>query len=200
MYKAFVHVLKSAFCWGEVEIIIIISIFGFQKWWSGSRMIHLGLYNLVWGQTEPIFWFEIPNSLSYVLSIALFPLLSTTQTHTLISMQAHAHIHQFKWNLGCLICFKTNLKAIYIILSWVREKLLHWKIRDNRSVQEIISFPRQNQSCCPQCCPRRNSQPQNMHTTQIIRKSHGDKKAMISFQRKCHKLMFSWVYLENGKD
>lgn len=124
MYKAFVHVLKSAFCWREVEIIIIISIFGFQKWWSGSRMMHLGLYNLVWGQTEPIFWFEIPNSLSYVLSIALFPLLSTTQTHTLISMQAHAHIHQFKWNLGCLICFKTNLKAIYIILSWVREKLL----------------------------------------------------------------------------
>lgn len=29
--------------------------------------------------------------------------------------------------------------------------------------------------------------------------SHWDKKAMISFLKRCFKLMFSWVYLENGR-
>ena len=107
-------------------------------------MMHLGLYDLVWGQTEPIFWFGIPVSLSYVLCIALFSLLTTTQTHTLISVQAHAHIHQFKWNLGCLICFKTNLKAIYIILSWVRKKLLlenNVELKVEALDQEDVSLP-----------------------------------------------------------
>lgn len=45
---------------------------------------------------------EIPNSLPYGLSVALCFLCC--QTHT----------HKLKQNLGCLICFKTNLKAIYV--------------------------------------------------------------------------------------
>lgn len=147
-----------------MEIIILFPFLDFKNCGQGSGMMHLGLYNLVWGQTEPIFWFGIPVSLSYVLCIALFSLLTTTQTHTLISVQAHAHIHQFKWNLGCLICFKTNLKAIYIILSWVRKKLLleksvitevykrlfHSKERTNHAVPSTAQEETPNLRTCTQ--------------------------------------------------
>lgn len=147
-----------------MEIIILFPFLDFKNCGQGSGMMHLGLYDLVWGQTEPIFWFGIPVSLSYVLCIALFSLLTTTQTHTLISVQAHAHIHQFKWNLGCLICFKTNLKAIYIILSWVRKKLLleksvitevykrlfHSKERTNHAVPSTAQEETPNLRTCTQ--------------------------------------------------
>lgn len=147
-----------------MEIIILFPFLDFKNCGQGSGMMHLGLYDLVWGQTEPIFWFGIPVSLSYVLCIALFSLLTTTQTHTLISVQAHAHIHQFKWNLGCLICFKTNLKAIYIILSWVRKKLLleksvitevykrlfHSKDRTNHAVPSTAQEETPNLRTCTQ--------------------------------------------------
>lgn len=147
-----------------MEIIILFPFLDFKNCGQGSGMMHLGLYDLVWGQTEPIFWFGIPVSLSYVLCIALFSLLTTTQTHTLISVQAHAHIHQFKWNLGCLICFKTNLKTIYIILSWVRKKLLleksvitevykrlfHSKDRTNHAVPSTAQEETPNLRTCTQ--------------------------------------------------
>lgn len=147
-----------------MEIIILFPFLDFKNCGQGSGMMHLGLYDLVWGQTEPIFWFGIPVSLSYVLCIALFSLLTTTQTHTLISVQAHAHIHQFKWNLGCLICFKTNLKTIYIILSWVRKKLLleksvitevykrlfHSKERTNHAVPSTAQEETPNLRTCTQ--------------------------------------------------
>lgn len=124
------------------EIIILFPFLDFKNCGQGVEWCTLGLYNLVWGQTEPIFWFEfqVPCLMFFALHCVFS--LTTTQTHTLISMAGTRHIHQFKWNLGCLICFKTNLKAYlyYSVLS--QRETIAWKIRDNRSVQEIISFQR----------------------------------------------------------
>ena len=110
-----------------MEIIIIISIFRFQKLWSGEWNDAPGVVQFSLGKhrTNILIW----NSKFLVLCsfhCIVFSLPTTTQTQTLISMQTHTHTHRhrFKWNLGCLTCFKTNLKAIYIILSWVRKKLL----------------------------------------------------------------------------
>lgn len=143
----------------------IISIFGFQKLWSGEWNDAPGVvqFSLGTDRTNILIW----NSKFLVLCslhCTVFSLLTTTQTHTLISMQAHAHIHQFKWNLGCLICFKTNLKAIYIILSWVREKLLleksmitevykrlfHSKDRTNHAVPSTAQEETPNLRTCTQ--------------------------------------------------
>ena len=125
MYKAFVHISSNQY-FGEErwKLLLLFPFSDFKNCGQGSGMMCLGLYNLVWGPTEPIFWFGIPNSLSCFFHCIVFSLPTTTQTQTLISMQTHTHRHWFKWNLGCLTCFKTNLKAICIILSWVRKKLL----------------------------------------------------------------------------
>ena len=127
MYKAFVHISSNQY-FGEErwKLLLLFPFSDFKNCGQGSGMMHLGLYNLVWGRTEPIFWFGIPNSLSYVLSIALCFLFPPPHKHrhSYPCRHTHTHRHWFKWNLGCLTCFKTNLKAIYIILSWVRKKLL----------------------------------------------------------------------------
>lgn len=70
----------------EVEIIILFPFLDFKNCGQGSGMMHLGLYNLVWGQTEPIFWFGIPVPCLMFFALRMF---FSSHHHT----NTHTHIH-----------------------------------------------------------------------------------------------------------
>lgn len=139
MYKAFVHILKSVFWWGEVEIIIIISIFIFQKLWSGEWNDAPGVLQFSLGtqRTNILIWnykFLVLCSFHCIV----FSLPTTTQRQTLISMQTQCTqtLIQVKSRMSNLFQNKSKSYLYYSVLS--QKETIAWKICDNRSVRDYF--------------------------------------------------------------
>lgn len=151
-----------------------VLLFPFHEWENqdqskgrtGSGFYSRRSHNSSWNSKFPALW----PFCGIVFPLPLYP-----------RCQTHTHTPQFKQNLGCLIYFKTNLKAIYVFcLQTERNHRLN--LCDCRSEPAGDYFvSKTDQSRCPQNRPRRGSGSQNAHTTQMIRKATEIRKPWSPF-------------------